>query len=102
MAAPRKNATKAKAVRTEEPFEFELASGGTVTLPAMATVELTFKQRRVLTHSDEVGAMVHLLEWVADDDGLEALDDCLDAELAELFKAWAIHSGVSLGELSAS
>jgi hypothetical protein len=105
MAAPRKTATNPKPKPTEaneEAFEFTLASGATVTLPSMATAELTFRQRRTLTHAGEAAAMVLVLEWFADDDSLDALDDCTDTEIGELYKAWAIHSGASLGELSAS
>ncbi|SDP09105.1 hypothetical protein SAMN04515671_2916 [Nakamurella panacisegetis] len=93
-----KGPTRPKApTRNADDFSFELSTGETITLPSMATVELTFRQRRTITHAGESAAMVLVLEWFAEDQ-IDLLDEIKDAELARLYKAWGRHSGASLGE----
>jgi hypothetical protein len=100
MAAPRKpQDRKAKDVKEESgvhiPFEFE-HNGQTYHLAAGDTLTVGFARKmRHLSQGDQVFL---LIEALADEEALAAIDDMHAEEFETFQKAWKQHSGITPGE----
>lgn len=96
--APRKK-TVARTSEADE-FEFTTVSGETVTLPAFKSIKpgLLRKTRKL----DQVDQFWTILEALADDEAISIIDDLDSDEFQEFQRGWFEHSGVDLGESSAS
>lgn len=99
MATPRKpqdHKTKQVEPSPDEPFEFE-HNGETFTLAAPSSV-LTVGWSRKNRHRGAEDLLFTLLEAIADEDALAAIDDMRKPEFIEFQKAFYAHAGVELGE----
>ncbi|QDG88868.1 hypothetical protein [Pseudarthrobacter sp. NIBRBAC000502770] len=99
MAAPRKpqdRQTKAVNDSAEtEPFEFE-HHGQTYTLASADTLDAGFaRKNRKLAPDDQ---FFTVLEALADDETLAAIDSMRKQEFEQFQKAFFAHSGIELGE----
>lgn len=99
MTAPRKpQDRKPKAVNESEenaPFEFE-HNGETFTLASADTLDAGFaRKNRKLTPDDQ---FFTVLEALADDETLAAIDSMRKQEFEAFQKAFFTHSGIELGE----
>jgi hypothetical protein len=99
MAAPKKpQDRKPKAVNESEevqPFEFE-HNGKTYTLASAETLDAGFaRKNRKLNPDDQ---FFTVLEALADDDTLAAIDSMKKAEFENFQREFFAHSGVELGE----
>lgn len=82
-------------------FTHTLRSGKSVTLPAFASA-MTFGRARRLRKLSESEQVFTMLEEIADEDTLAALDEMDSEETEEFFTAYAESSGANLGESSSS
>lgn len=82
-------------------MDYQFVHGGnTFSLPPFKSIKSGhIRAIRKLAGED---AMYTLLEQVAPEDSLAATDDMTIDELAEVIEGWTQHSGVGLGESSAS
>lgn len=99
MAAPKKpqdRLTKQAVNETEgAPFEFE-HGGKSFTLNSADTLDAGFaRKNRKLSPDDQ---LFTLLEALADDEALAAIDSMKKAEFEAFQRAFFAHSGIELGE----
>ena len=99
MAAPRKPQDRKPKQETTEaevtPFEFE-HNGETYTLASADVLDAGFARRnRKLTPDDQ---FFTLIEELADEDALAAIDSMKKAEFDVFQRAFYAHSGIELGE----
>lgn len=96
---PRKRPQDHKKPASQDVFEFE-HHGRTYTLPKFGSWSAGLV-RRVRKLSD-VDATFTILEEVADEETLAAIDSMSTDRFNELQQDWAEHAGVSLGESDSS
>jgi hypothetical protein len=99
MSNSRKSALRGTATEreaTRELFEFDWNGATYSLLPATEIPAGVF--RKVARMDNELEAMFTIIEAVADEDALSALDEMPLAEFGEVFKRWQEHSGAGLGE----
>ena len=99
MAAPRKpqdHKTKQADPAPDEPFEFE-HGGQTFSLSAPSEV-LTAGFARKNRHRDSTDQLFTMLEVLADEAALDAIDDMKRDEFAAFTGAFYEHAGIELGE----
>ncbi|MDH6279340.1 hypothetical protein [Prescottella agglutinans] len=96
--APRK---KTVAPKSEvDVFEFTTEAGETVTVPAFKSIKPgVIRKTRKLDQADQFWT---ILESLADDDAIAIIDEMDADEFQEFQREWFGHSGVDLGESSAS
>lgn len=81
-------------------FTWTSKGGVVVTLPALASVPAgVFRRHR---KKNEVDFVFSVLEDLADEAALEAVDSVPLPEMEDLFSAWQADTGASVGESSGS
>lgn len=83
----------------QEPYIFE-HNGIEYSLSSFASLKSGLIRR--IRNLDEADAFYTVLEEVADEPTLAAIDDMDMLELGEIMRAWQKHAGVSLGEFTRS
>lgn len=91
-----RKATATELEATREPFVFEWKGNKYTLLPASEIKAGVF--RRVARMDNELEAMFTLVEAVADEAALRALDEMPLADFGKVFQDWQAHSGAGLGE----
>lgn len=85
-----------EAEATKEPFEFEGVDGKTYTLPHASKVKSgVYRKIRAAEGMDGVYLLV---ESIADEETLAALDEFDLEQLGEVLQDWQEHAGVTVGE----
>lgn len=80
-------------------FEFT-HNGETYTLPSFATLKAGLIRR--VRNMDKADGLFAVIEEVANEDTLAAVDDMTMTEFGDMLRNWQRHAGVSLGESHSS
>ena len=92
--------TGAKPVEAEangEDFTFTY-DGKDYTLPAASRIKAGILRKAIREGRSDEEQIFIIIEGIADEDALSAIDDMTSSELQDLFMEWRKHSGVDLGE----
>lgn len=93
-------ASNATGPGSDEPFNYTTDAGVTITVPSLAKIKAgVIRKTRKLEPGDQ---MFTIMEAVADEATLAAIDDMDGDELARFTEQWGAHSGADLGESAAS
>lgn len=95
MPAKPQDHKRSKAEMASEPFEFE-HNGETFTLPPSSAIKAGMLRR--FRKLDDLDVAFSIIEEVADEDALAALDDMDLARFNEVVSDWQEHIGVDAGK----
>lgn len=97
IAAVKNDESEAQATEaSREDFEFEGKDGKTYILPHASQVKSGVYRK--LRSADGMDGVYILVESIASEEALAALDDMNLEELGEVLQAWQEHAGVGVGE----
>ncbi len=92
----------AKKSGSAAPFDFTI-NGKTVRLQPADSIDLTFRQRRLIAAGDKDSVVILMIEQLCDPETMDVLDTFTTSEVKALGTAWTKHNqGVSVGESPAS
>lgn len=101
MSAPRKpQDRKPKSAEAEECFTFEHDGESHTLKPTLETLTPGFMRK--IRKLDDLDAFFTILEELADEDQLAAVDSMTHEQFGELSKAFYAHLGATQGESAAS
>ena len=95
MPATPQDHKRPKAETASEPFSFE-HNGESFTLPPASSIKAGMLRR--FRKLDDLDVAFSILEEIADDEALAALDDMGIAEFNEVVSDWQSHIGVDPGK----
>lgn len=104
--APKKAIARPTVVKagpsSDDPFEYTTDGGGTVTVPSLAKLFTSAGELRRMRKMSAIDLAMYVVERDCDAEQLEAFDAMPMDEFERFSEQWAEHSGVDVGESSAS